>query len=351
VGPWGGSIGVPWFADEPATTAFGSEMTAKSQRSLRAHGFTMFSGVPHVAYLGFADGEPVLDFGVADREMAEAKGYGFRAVNSYGAGVIGLDPYHQDTAKMVEAGFTDYSDFIEAVYTAIERHARDNGWLPVYWNLGDEPLGDAVQQSIDNAKAYRRAFPQGPPFFTAALSLGGRGESDPDFILARTLHAPALALYSERELRLLRQRGGGWASYNGGNRWTYGIHLYKAAREFGLQFRLTWHWNAVAGDPYYALDCREDDFAWANAAPDGEIVPSVEFARISAGLDDYRSLITLARLAQAKSGTPAAKAAQRLIATRMAAFHLDDRDHDRLFGVDDWAAFRRQVVNAIEELQ
>jgi hypothetical protein len=35
----------------------------------------------------------------------------------------------------------------------------------------------------------------------------------------------------------------------------------------------------------------------------------------------------------------------------MAAFHLDDRDHDRLFGVDDWAAFRRQVVNAIEELQ
>jgi hypothetical protein len=77
----------------------------------------------------------------------------------------------------------------------------------------------------------------------------------------------------------------------------------------------------------------------------------VEFARISAGLDDYRSLITLARLAQAKSVTPAGKSAQRLIATRMAAFHLDDRDHDRLFGVDDWAAFRRQVVNAIEELQ
>jgi hypothetical protein len=351
VGPFGSGIGIPWFADDPATIAFSSDMTAKSQRSLRAHGFTMFSGIPHVGYRGFANGEPVLDFRVADREMRDAKGYGFTAVNSYGAGVIGFDPYRQDTAKMTEAGFTDYSDFIRAVYTAIERHARESGWLPVYWNLGDEPIGNALQQSIDNAKAYRRAFPQGPPFFTAALSLWGRGESDPDFILARTLGAPALALYSEREIKLLRQRGGGWASYNGGNRWTYGVHLYKAAKEFGLQFRLAWHWNAVAGDPYYALDCREDDFAWANTSPDGQLVPSVEFARIGAGLDDYRLLLTLARLAQAKNGTPAAKTAQRLIATRMAAFHLEDRDHDSLFGVDDWAAFRRQLVNAIEELQ
>lgn len=350
-GPWGGSIGIPWFSDDPATSAFGSQLTAKSLRSLRAHGFTMFSGVPHIGFQGFRGGWPVLNFEDADREMRDARALGFLAVNSYGAGVTGLDAYHQDTQKMKEGDFTDYSAFIKAVYTDIERHAQQNGWLPVYWNLGDEPLGDALQQSIDNAKAYHRAFPEGPPFFTAALSLYGRGESDPDFILARTLDVAALNLYSEREVKLLRQRGGQWAFYNDGNRWTYGVHLYKAAKEFGLKFRLAWHWNLATGDPYYALDCREDDFAWANAAPDGQLVPSVEYARISAGLDDYRSLVTLARLAQAKSGAPAAKAAQRLIATRMAAFHLDDRDHDRLFGVDDWAAFRRQLVNAIEALQ
>ena len=350
-GPWGGAIGIPWFAGDPATSAFGSEMTAKSLRSLRAHGFTMFSGIPHVVYRGFANDEPVLDFDLADREMRDAKSLGFLAVNSYGAGVIGLDPYQRDTAKMIEAGFTDYSGFIKAIYSAIEQHARENGWLPVYWNLGDEPIGDAIRQSTDNAEAYRRAFPVAPPLFTAALSLQGRGESDPDFVLARTLGVPALASYSEREIGLLRQRGGGWGAYNGGNRWTYGVHLYKAAKQFGLQFRLAWHWNAVAGDPYYALDCREDDYAWANAAPDGQLVPSVEFARISAGLDDYRLLVTLARLAQARRGSPAAMAAQRLIATRMAAFHLEDRDHDRLFGVDDWAAFRRQLVNAIETLE
>jgi len=351
VGPFGGSIGIPWFEDDPATAAFVSDMTAKSLRLLRARGFTMFSGVPRIEYRGFSNGAPVLDFSRADREMNDAKSLGFLAVNSYGAGVAGLDAYHRDTAKMSEAGFTDYSKFIRAIYSAIERHAREHGWLPVYWNLGDEPAGDGLRQSIENAQAYRSAFPVRPPFFTAALSLSGRGANDPDFILARLLDAPALGLYSERGITSLRQSGGGWASYSEANRWSYGVHLYKAASEFGLKFRLAWHWNAVAGDPYYALDCREDDYAWANAGPDGQLVPSVEFARISAGLDDYRSLVTLARLAWNKSDAPAAKAAQRLIAARMAAFHLDDRDHDRLFGTDDWAAFRRQLVNAIEELQ
>jgi hypothetical protein len=40
-----------------------------------------------------------------------------------------------------------------------------------------------------------------------------------------------------------------WAFYNGGNRWTYGVYLYKAAKQFGMKFRLSWHWNAAAGDP------------------------------------------------------------------------------------------------------
>ena len=38
-----------------------------------------------------------------------------------------------------------------------------------------------------------------------------------------------------------------------------------------MKFRVSWHWNVVAGDPYYALDCREDDYAWCNASPDGRL--------------------------------------------------------------------------------
>ena len=149
----------------------------------------------------------------------------------------------------------------------------------------------------------------------------------------------------------LLAEGGSWALYNGGDRWTYGIYLYKAAREFHLKYRIAWHWNAVAGDPYYALDSREDDYAWANATPGGKLVPSVEFVRIAAGLDDYRHLLTLARLARARPGTPAAQAAEALIRTRLAAFQLGQRDHDRLFGADDWAAYRRKLAEAIEALE
>ena len=353
VGPFGGQIGLPWFADDPGVAAFGAEMTGKSLRLLRARGFTMFTGVPSVAYRGFSNGQPVLDFRVADRQMQAAKDLGFLAVDSYGAGVDGFDPYRQDTAKMQAAGFKDYSEFVKEVYTAIEQHAEEKGWLRAYWNLGDEPGGDDLKGSIANATAYGIAFPNGPPFFTAATSLEpGRAKSDdPYFMLARALHVATLNLHDEAGVNLLHRQGGEWAFYNGGNRWTYGAYLYKAAKEFNVKFRLAWHWNAVAGDPYYALDCREDDYAWANATPDGQLVPSLEFARIAAGLDDYRGLLTLARLAKAKAGSPAAQAATALIKGRMAAFHLGDRDHDRLFGVQDWAAFRERVADGIEALR
>ena len=43
--------------------------------------------------------------------------------------------------------------------------------------------------------------------------------------------------------------GGDWAFYNGGDRWTYGVYMYKAAKQYGMKFRLSWHWNAVGGRP------------------------------------------------------------------------------------------------------
>jgi len=62
---------------------------------------------------------------------------------------------------MSSAGFKDYTAFIRAVYGEIQKHADANDWLPVYYNLGDEPLGDELVRSAENAEAYRRAFPRG----------------------------------------------------------------------------------------------------------------------------------------------------------------------------------------------
>lgn len=46
-----------------------------------------------------------------------------------------------------------------------------------------------------------------------------------------------------------------------------------------------------------------------------------------------------------------AQAAEELIAKRMAAFRLGQRDHDALLGSDDWARFRARIDDAIEALR
>src|SRR5262249_51788773 len=148
------------------------------------------------------------------------------------------------------------------IFTAVQDHAERAGWLPVYWNLGDEPIGDDLLRASENAEAYRRAFPKGPPWFTAPSSFQGRDKSDPHFRLARSLHVVAWNGHDAAGVDLLHAAGGDWAFYNGGDRWTFGVYMYKAAKRYGMKYRLAWHWNNCAGDPYYALDCREDDYAW-----------------------------------------------------------------------------------------
>ena len=78
--------------------------------------------------------------------------------------------------------------------------------------------------------------------------------------------------------------------------------MYKAAKQFGMKFRVSWHWNVVAGDPYYALDCREDDYAWCNMSPAGDLIPSVEFEQhfvkgstITAGCSRWHRWLTETR--------------------------------------------------------
>lgn len=350
-GPWGYAIGVPWQEGDPEAAAFNDRLSLESLRKMRAYGCTSFSGVPTIAYGGFKDGKPVLDFTRADAQMKTAKELGFLAVVGYGAGVSGLNAYYQDTAQMEAAGFKDYAAFVRAVYAEVQRHAAANGWLPVYYNLGDEPIGDDLVRSAENAEAYRKAFPQGPPFFTAASSFTGENRQDPHFRLSKAVHVANWNLHDEAAVRLLHEAGGAWAFYNGGNRWTFGDYMYKAARQFGMKFRLSWHWNAAAGDPYYALDCREDDYAWCSASPDGTLLPAIHFEQVREGLDDYRRLVTLARLARAKAGSPAAAAAEKLIADRLGAFKLGQREHDPLFGPADWQTFRTKVDDAIEALR
>ena len=348
IGPWGHAISIPWYDDDPRTQIWREEMTYKSLRQLRDYGFTSFSGMPEVHYLGFANGQPRLDFTRADAQMRLARKMGFHMPIVNYCPFIGLNLYERDMQAMREAGFEDYSAFVRAVFSAVQTHAEAQDWLPVYWNLADEPLGESLLQATENARAFRQAFPDGPPYFTAATSLVSGDDHDRHLALATAVHTVNVNGHDPTALRELRQAGGKWAFYNDGNRWTYGTYLFKAAREYDVQFRLSWHWNNVAGDPYYALDCREDDYAWCNVSPSGELVPSLHFEReMREGLDDYRYLLTLDRLARERQSDEAAA----FVRQRMEAFTLGQRNHDQIFPATDWHTFREQAATLIDRLR
>lgn len=345
-GPFGHTLDLPWYAEE--TADWNRAMAVKSLRKLREYGFTTVSGLPVVRYHGFKNGVPQLDFSQGDAQMKLLKANGFRMpVVSY-CPFEGLNLYYKDEGAMRAAGFSDYSQFIRAVFGAVQRHADAANWLPVYWNIGDEPVGDDVPRSAANAEAYRRAFPKGPPFFTAASSFRGDKRDDPHFRLSRALHIADWNEHDQASVNLLREAGGHWAFYNSGNRWTYGVYLYKAAKQFNLKYRISWYWNASAGDPYYGLDCREDDYAWATTNADGELISTPHFERLREGLDDYRRLLTLARLAKEQTDTPAAREAEKLLAEILGGFRLGDRE---LKGVESFGKLRERLDAAIERLR
>jgi hypothetical protein len=346
VGPWSHTIDLPWYEEEAGN--WNREMADKSLKKLREYGFTTASGLPVVTYRGFKDGVPQLDFTQGDAQMKLFKANGFRMPVITYCAFPGLDLYHRDEAAMKAAGFSDYSQFIKAVFSAIQKHADEAGWLPVYWNIGDEPIGDDLVRSAENAEAYRKAFPKGPPFFTAASSFQGKDARDPHFRLSRALHVANWNLHDRDGVKLLREASSDWAFYNGGDRWTYGVYMYKAARQHGMKFRLSWHWNAVAGDPYYPLDCREDDYAWCNSSPDGELIPAVQFERLREGLGDYRRMVTLARLAREGAGTPAAQEGEKLLAQVLGSFDLGDRE---LKGQESFSRLRERLDAAIEQFR
>ncbi|EKD26962.1 MAG: hypothetical protein ACD_79C00953G0001 [uncultured bacterium] len=156
-----------------------------------------------------------------------------------------------------------------------------------------------------------------------------------------------LNLHSEKAISKLQDNGVDWAFYNNGSRWTYGIYMFKAVRNYNMKMRLSWHWNLVAGDPYYPLDCREDDYAWCNSSPDKELIPSLYFEReIREGLDDYRYIYTLWKLANLNHDLDALE----MITEILDSFTLGETDIYKTFRKDYWKEYRSKMVKEIERL-
>ncbi|HEY0074792.1 MAG TPA: hypothetical protein VGB77_11865, partial [Abditibacteriaceae bacterium] len=348
-GPWGSSIPLPWYEEDLGD--YNRVMYRKSLAKLRDYGQTSFSGIPTLRITGWKDRKPEIDFSLADREMAEAKAAGFKnVVINYNGGIRGFDNYFVDEEAMKNAGFTNYTEFLRAVLNVVDAHAKAANWLPVAFNLGDEPLKDDVPRAVANAKAWREAAPRGI-ITTGATSTETADASDPHLQLAKALRIANLNGHSEASIKAIHDAGSDWAFYNGGNRWTFGTYMFKSAQQYKMKFRLSWHWNNAAGDPYYALDSREDDYAWSSANANGDLIPTIHFERdVREGTDDYRYMLTLSRLLRAKPNHPAASAARKLLDDKLSAFKLGEREHNAKWPVEELRVYRLKLAEAIEQM-
>jgi len=153
-GPWGHTINPPWRGQEAA--AWNDTMAVTSLRKIREYGFTSCSGLPVVTYRGLKDGAPVLDSTVGDAQMKRLRDNGFTMPVITYCAFVGLNTYYKDGNAMKRAGFTEYDAFSKALFGAVQEHADEAGWLPVYWSLGDKPIGDDLRRSAENVEAYRR---------------------------------------------------------------------------------------------------------------------------------------------------------------------------------------------------
>lgn len=348
-GPWGSNIDLPWYHEDLGN--YSQSMFRKCLAKMREYGCTTFSGIPVLRITGWKDRKPEIDFAQADREMADARAAGFKAVVvNYNGGIQGFNNYFVDDGAMQSAGFTNYTDFLRAVLAAVDAHGKQAGWLPVAYNLCDEPIKDDVPRAVANAQAWRAAAPA-DVFTTGATSVESAAADDPHLQLAKALKIANLNNHADAAIQAIHAAGGDWAFYNGGNRWTFGTYMYKCAQQYGMKFRLSWHWNASAGDPYYALDCREDDYAWCSTNATMDLIPTIHFEReIREGIDDYRYMLTLARLLQQKPNHPAAAAARKLLDDKLASFHLGEREHNAKWPGAEYRTYRLQLAQAIEQL-
>ncbi len=347
-GPWGCNISLPWYEEDLGD--YNHKMYLNCLAKMREYGLTAFSGIPTLRASEWKDGKPVIDFTQADKEMAEARAAGFKMVINYNGGIVGFDNYFIDENAMHNAGFNKYTDFLRAVLTPVDAHARAANWLPNAYNLCDEPLGEAAIRSASNAQVWREAAPEGL-LTTGATSIENPKPDDPHLPLVKALKIANLNLHDEAAINVIHDAGNNWAFYNGGNRWTFGTYMYKCAKEYAMKFRLSWHWNASAGDPYYALDCREDDYAWCVTNAKGELIPTIHFDRdIRAGIDDYRYMLTLSNLLKLKPNHPSAQASRKLLEDKLSSFKLGEREHDAKWPASEYRTYRVKLAEAIEKL-
>ncbi|MBT3379995.1 MAG: hypothetical protein HN742_11880 [Lentisphaerae bacterium] len=340
-GPWGLAIRVPWFEAEMAD--YNAEMDRKCLALMREYGLTAFSSPLGIRMKGKGR-DLALDFSQADRTMAQARDAGMHLVVCYGVAVYGLNVYGYPTPTDPKRyGFGQLGELFKHVFGLVDQHAREAEWLPIVITACDEPVDANLAKSAANAALLKACSSERVRFAGATSMRQGREpDKNPHLPLVRELD---IANYNSHDVWSIgkARESGSWAFYNGGNRWTYGFYMFMLRQKYGMAFRLSWHWNCNAGDPYYALDCREDDYAWVNANRKGELVRAIHVERLREGVDDYRHLLTLKRLVERTPDHADAPTARKILGDVLSLVPHEDRGSAAIWATDTQGAYLRKT--------
>ena len=322
-GPWGIEIRTPWYQNE--MTELARKVDRSSLELMRKTGFTTFTSGLRLRTEG-RGADLKINFDNADSLMILAKQYGMTAFVNYGAFITGLNVYgYPNPTNPADFGFDTAEAMWRHMIQLIDRHSIEQQWLPVFISTSDEPhvLADKEKSAALNAIFKKYHTPRIRFAGITSLSASYKHEYVEEF--CKSMDVANLNIHDQWAIDMLHQVGTEWAFYNGGNRWTFGSYMYMLRQKNNMMFRVSWHWNCNSGDPYYALDGREDDYCWANITPNGELITSLDFERLRRGVVDYRYLLALKAFVAEKPNHPAAKDATALLDEILALKPGDDR--------------------------
>lgn len=318
VGPWGMELSLGmWFPDEMRDMR--TKLNRASLEIMRKTGFTTFTGGLNIQPTG--SGKALtLNFGRADTLMDLAKAYGMKAFVNYGSMFTSeangnrLNVYgYPIPTDPKDFGFDSDDAMWKHIVGLIDRHAQEKQWLPVFVSTCDEPHVREHQMTCQALNRIFKKYSTPRLRFAGITSLTETYNRDFGVDFCSAMDVANLNLHDEWAIGILKKANTGFAFYNGGNRWTFGHYMFMLAQKHKILFRVAWHWNINSGNPYFALDGREDDFCWVNTNANGELITSLNFERLRRGIVDYRYMLALKDFVAGNPNHPVAKEAQALI--------------------------------------
>ena len=293
------------------------------------------------------ENETLADFGF----QTIARYFPDSPINSYmGSDIVGLN-----VRQPVPTGTASYPAEVVAALKSIASHARTAQWRPFFQTVGDEPQGQAVDDSIAVAAAFAAAGPQLPrPAWVSTSIFTSATNTTSDYtarILAKNCSVSLIALneHSASAVAMLQANGHQWMLYNGGSRFRAGFYLAMASHGHGALGIYEFALSSVGADPYYALDAREDDIAAAYTTSTGGLVTVIDSVRVfREGITDLRCVLLLRKLLQSGAGPASAKAAGAKVLSEIDAIPLGSEFPE--WNGTQVARVRRDVDTAIADL-